>query len=259
MDDLLSRIDLFCDAVPRTRATVEDDGPLRLFLRTVRGGAYYARPIPGAGAIGAGDVERMRSLMRLRSVPEAFEWVHAAAPTMEAAIGAAGVPVQVCPLLVLDGEPVDVPLPPHHTLRLLGPLDGDLVEAEHTVRSVAAAAFGAARPGRPDGDDIVRLRDDLAAGLLARALVTGPDGPVAAGAAQRAGDVVELVGIATLPAARGQGLAGAVTSALAAAARAAGADVVFLSAVDDRAARVYERVAFRRIGTCGLAETPPPP
>lgn len=258
VDDLLRRIDLFCDAVPRSRASVADVGPLRLFVRTVPGGAYYARPVPGAGAIEADDVERMRSLMRLRSVPEAFEWVHAAAPTMEAAVGAVGS-VQVCPLLVLDGEPAPAPLPPGYTLRLVGPLDADLVDAEHLVRSVAAAAFGAARPGRPEAADVVRLRDDLAAGLLARALVTGPHGPVAAGAAQRAGDVVEVVGIATLPEARRRGLAAAVTGALSAAARAAGAELVFLSAADDQAARVYERVAFRRIGTCGIAELPPPP
>jgi predicted GNAT family acetyltransferase len=84
--------------------------------------------------------------------------------------------------------------------------------------------------------------------------VVGPDGPVAGGSAQRAGDVVELVGIGTLAAHRGRGLAAAVTATLAAAARAAGAEVVFLAAGDEAAARVYRRVGFRVIGETGIAE-----
>jgi predicted GNAT family acetyltransferase len=68
--------------------------------------------------------------------------------------------------------------------------------------------------------------------------------------------VVELVGIATARAVRGRGLGGAVTSALASAALAADAGLVFLAAGDDAAARVYERVGFRRVGECGIAEPP---
>jgi predicted GNAT family acetyltransferase len=92
---------------------------------------------------------------------------------------------------------------------------------------------------------------------VARALVTGPDGPVAAGSAQRAGDVIELVGIGTAASVRGRGLGSAVTALLAAAARGAGAELVFLAAGDDTATRVYERVGFRWVGECGIAEAPP--
>lgn len=67
------------------------------------------------------------------------------------------------------------------------------------------------------------------------ALVTGPDGPLAAGQVQRAGDVAELVGIGTLAVARGRGPGGAVTAAFAG------------------ATRVYERVGFRQVGECGVA------
>jgi predicted GNAT family acetyltransferase len=66
--------------------------------------------------------------------------------------------------------------------------------------------------------------------------------------------VVELVGIGTAAAARGRGLGAALTALLARAARAAGAEVVFLAAGDDTATRVYERVGFRRVGECGIAE-----
>lgn len=254
MDDVLERIDLFCDAVPRTWASASDDGPLRLFTRDGPGWPFYARPVPGGGPVAAADVERVRARQRAQKVPEAFEWVLATAPTMAGAATAAGLPVRVCPLLVLDGRPAPSPLPPGHTVRLLGPVDGDLPAAAHAVRAVASAAFGAPPPPPPSGVELAQLREDLAAGLVARALVTGPDGPVAAGSAQRADDVVELVGIGTAAAFRGRGLGAAVTAALCTVARDTGVDMVFLAAADETATRLYERVGFRQVGECGIAE-----
>jgi GNAT superfamily N-acetyltransferase len=254
MRPVLQRIDLFCDAVPRIWASASDHGPLRLFTRDGPGWPFYARPVPGSGPVTPSDVERVRARQRAEKLPEAFEWVFATAPTMADAAAASGLPVQVCPLLVLDSPPAPAPLPPGFSVRLLGPVDGDLPAAAHAVRAVASAAFGAPPPPMPSGTDLAELRRDLATGTVARALVTGPDGPIASGAAQRAGDVVELVGIGTLASARGRGLGAAVTAALATVARAAGADLVFLAAADDAASRVYQRVGFRRAGECGIAE-----
>jgi predicted GNAT family acetyltransferase len=62
-----------------------------------------------------------------------------------------------------------------------------------------------------------------------------------------------VVGIATLPAVRRQGLGGAITGALVADALAGGAEVVFLSAGSEDIARVYHRLGFRRIGTACIA------
>lgn len=257
MDDVarvLERIDLFSDAVPRQRATPRDHGPLRLFVADGRGGPVYARPVPGGGPVTAADVELVRARQRALHQPEAFEWLHAAAPTMDAAVREAGMPVLTCPVLVLDGGPVEVPLPPGFRARLLGPADGDLHAVAHAVHTVAGAAFGVPAPAPPTATELADLRAGLAAGDVARLLVTGPDGPVAAGSAQRAGDVVELVGIGTAAAARGRGLGAAVTALLAAAARDAGAALVFLAAGDATATRVYERVGFRQVGECGIAE-----
>jgi GNAT superfamily N-acetyltransferase len=257
VDDVLRRIDRFCDEVPRHWATAADDGPLRLFVRSRSGSGwpFYARPIPGGPPVTAEDVERVRTRQRAFRVPEAFEWVADTTPSMADAAREAGLPVTMCPLLVLNGDPVAPALPPGYSARLLGPADGDLQAAAHSVLTVAAAAFKAPPPGPPVGAALAELRTDLAAGTIARALVTGPRGPVAAGSVQRVGDVVELVGIGTVAAARGQGLGGAVTALLAGAARDAGAEVVFLAAGDAAATRVYERVGFRRVGECGIAES----
>jgi predicted GNAT family acetyltransferase len=61
--------------------------------------------------------------------------------------------------------------------------------------------------------------------------------------------VAEIVGVATLPAVRRQGLGGAVTALLVEHALSIGVETVFLSAASDDVARVYERLGFRRTGT----------
>ncbi len=251
---MMERIDLFCDAVPRRWATVTDTGPLRLFTRTTPGFPFYARPIPGAGPVTPEDVRRVRVAQRGLGVPETFEWLLATAPSMEGAVRATGLSVQICPVLVLDGEPQPAALPAGLRFRLLGPLDGDLAEAAHAHLIVASTAFGAPIPAPPTAETLAELVADLDAGRVARLLVTGPDGVVGVGSVQRSGDVAELVGIATAATHRRMGIGAAVTARLAAVARQAGADVVFLSAGDDSATRVYERVGFRRIGRCGIAQ-----
>lgn len=77
-----------------------------------------------------------------------------------------------------------------------------------------------------------------------------------AGQHQRVGVVSEVVGVGTLPAARRQGLALAVSSALVADARARGLTTLFLSAGDHDVARICARLGFRRIATALIAEPP---
>jgi predicted GNAT family acetyltransferase len=68
------------------------------------------------------------------------------------------------------------------------------------------------------------------------------------------GDVAEIVGVATLPSARGRGYASQLTATLAGRLLATGVDLVFLSAGDDDVARLYTKVGFRRVGTACIAE-----
>ncbi|ROO61204.1 FR47-like protein [Micromonospora sp. Llam0] len=91
------------------------------------------------------------------------------------------------------------------------------------------------------------------AGLPSAELPAGGQ-PAAVGSLNRVDDVAEIVGVGTVAPARRQGLASAVTAALARHALAAGVDLIFLAAGDDDVAMLYHRLGFRRVGTSCIAE-----
>jgi predicted GNAT family acetyltransferase len=94
-----------------------------------------------------------------------------------------------------------------------------------------------------------------ASGRFTSAVVESPaEGILSSGMVQQVRDVAEVVGVATLPSARGRGYASQLTAALARHALENGAQLVFLSAGDDDVARLYSKVGFRRIGTACVAE-----
>jgi ribosomal protein S18 acetylase RimI-like enzyme len=267
-DKAIERIDAFCDAVPRQRATPEAIGPLVLFLLNGPGWPYYARPLRSRDhrvPISAADVRRVRARQRELLIPESFEWIEQADPDMAAAARAAGLEVQDHPLLMLAAL-LPPALPPRVSVRVLSPDDPDLLLAWATP----GVAFG--HPGTAVGSAGVTERDKVAAnhdgsviGLLRERLVSGesvlaaaigPNGPLAAGSYQLADGVAEITGLGVLPVSRRRGLGAAVTAVLAADALARGADLVFLSATGREVARVYERLGFRRIATSMIAGPP---
>ena len=266
-DEIIERIDAFCDAVPRQRARTEAIGPLLLFVPVGAGFPYYARPRTGTRSrVSAADVRAVRARQRELLIPESFEWIEQSAPDLAAAAAEAGLLVHAHPLLVLEQLTAPPALPRRIWAGVLDPDDPDVVQAW----SVPAVAFG--HPGTAVGEATVTERDKIAANydaatvemLRARlragqsvlAAARGPNGPLAAGSYQIAGGVAEITGVGVLPASRRRGLAAAVTYALAAHARGRGAGLVFLSASDASVARIYARLGFREIGTAMIAEPP---
>ncbi|MBM7864564.1 GNAT family N-acetyltransferase [Lentzea nigeriaca] len=234
--------------MPRPGSRVEDHGELVLFLQAGDGYPYYARPRFPGGRPTVADVVKMRARQRELGVPEALEWVHETTPDLYDAAVAAGLEVLRAPLLVLDPEKLPEP---HPHVRVL-----DTRPAEVSV--VAQLAFSS--PGTSTGEVGVAERDAALAEAVPlstrhrHAVADLPgEGVLAVGTAQRAGDVVEIAGIGTLPAARRRGLGGAVTAELARDALERGAKLVFLSAGSPEIARVYERVGFRHVGTACIA------
>jgi ribosomal protein S18 acetylase RimI-like enzyme len=264
-NEVIERIDAFCDAVPRRRARADEHGPLVIFVPTGPGWPYYARPKRGARApITAAAIRAVRARQRELIIPESFEWIEQSAPEMAAAAAEASLEVQTHPLMVLARPAQLPPLPPDVTVRIVTPEEAEL----DRIWAVPAVAFG--HPGTAageagvaerdkiaadhDGGTIAMLRERLRSGQSVLAAVFGPDGPVAAGSCQALGGVAEITGVGVLPAERRRGLGAAVTAALAADALDRGVQTVFLSASDEAVARVYARIGFREIGTAMIAE-----
>lgn len=268
-EEIIRRVDAYCDAQPRERARAEEYGSLVLFVAVKPGFPYYARPRPGDRGPGtAADVRAVRARQRELRLPESFEWIEGSAPGMAAAASAAGLRVRRHPLLVLEALAPAPALPPDVTVRIVDGDDPELIQAW----AVPGIAF--AHPGSEIGRADVAERDKLAAdhdpaaievirerlrsGMSVLATASGPDGPLASGSYQHVAGVAEITGIGVLPAARRRGLGAGVTHALAAHALARGTQVVFLSAADTGAARLYMRLGFREIGTAMIAEPPAP-
>jgi ribosomal protein S18 acetylase RimI-like enzyme len=270
-DEVIERIDAFCDVVPRRRARADAFGPLVLFVPTGPGWPYYARPRRGPRTpVTAADVRAVRARQRELIIPESFEWIEQVAPEMAAAAGEAGLDVHRHPLMVLSAAPPDRPaaggpaLPPGVTVRAVPPQDAEL----DRVWAVPAVAFG--HPGTAageagvqerdkiaadyDGGTIEMLRERLRSGHSVLAAAFGPDGPLAAGSYQAVDGVAEITGVGVLPSSRRQGLGAAVTALLAREALDRGVATVFLSASDDAVARVYARIGFREVGVAMIAE-----
>ena len=258
------RLERYYDAVPRARSGVEQVGPFTLFVAE-SGWPYYARPrFGGSGEFTVDDVRVVLARQSALGVPQSIEWMHEMTPGLLDVVRRAGMTVDVCPLLVLDGEPRgSAP-----NARVLTAEDVDAV----TLAS-AAVSVGFGNPGTATGPAGLPERDAAAAehpalldpatveglrsGHLGRAAAYDPDapelGPVGGGSFAAVDGVAELTGIAVLPAYRRRGLAAQITKAMADAARH-GVTTVFCSAQSDDVARVYKGIGFRRVATACIAE-----
>jgi GNAT superfamily N-acetyltransferase len=225
-------------------------GPFTLFVGTGPW-PYYARPRLGSThEFTAEDVATARAKLRELGQPENFEWVHETTPSLRAAMDGE---VLEAPLMVLDLAAWRAPESP--LTRILD-ADDEALAASRAVQDVGFS-HGGTMPG-PEGirerdealgGDLDFLRERMRKRLTVTAVAETEAGPVAAGAHQPVGEVTEVVGIATLPAVRRQGLGGAVTGALVEDALEHGAKTVFLSAGSEDVARVYARLGFQRVGT----------
>ncbi|MFZ3497545.1 GNAT family N-acetyltransferase [Streptomyces sp. 5.8] len=273
--DCLPELERYYDAAPRAGgARAEDFGPLTLFVQESDGWPYYARPALGAASadgvsvaddVSVADVERVLARQQELKVPEAFEWVAETTPSLRAAAEGAGLTVHAHPLMVLD--PSEARLPAHPDVRVFGAAD-PLLRPAVTVPMLAFAAPGTAVGEAGPAELAVAEQDPASEGRRVRVAGMIESGRTALAAAVRdgvvlcsgqyvpVGDIAEVVGVGTLPSARRQGLALAVTAALVTDALARGTRTVFLSAGDEDVARLYARLGFRSAGTALIADRP---
>jgi GNAT superfamily N-acetyltransferase len=265
-DDLLGRLEAYYDSVPRRFARTEECGPFTLFLGEPGGWTYYARPRLGGHDPFTPDTVTA-AVARLGEVglPQAVEWVHETTPALLDAVRSTGLfELEELPLLALDGDltVTTPPLPDGVTVRLLGPEDVDAVAASRAVSGVGFDLEGTARgvTGPAERDAALqpaqqRVLDLLAEGALRIAVAEHAElGQLATGRTLPLAGVTEVMGVATLPSARRQGLGAAVTAALVEDARDLGLTTVFLTASSPDVARMYAGIGFHPLGTGWVAE-----
>ena len=255
---LFETLETYYDTVPRASTRTEEVGPFTLFLKTDPAGFdYYARPRLGlAEPVTADDVRVARSRLVELGAAQNFEWVHETTPSLLAAARTAGLAVLEAPLLVLGS-------PGAPAAAASGALDaGVRVEVLTGSAPMLAAVTGAVHAGFAGTDEVAPQSLGRRAGLVEEDLLVNAgawddSGALGGGSHSPRGAATELTGIAVVPRARRRGVGAALTAALVADATARGIDTVFLSAMDDAVARIYERVGFARVGTACIASAPP--
>jgi ribosomal protein S18 acetylase RimI-like enzyme len=154
----------------------------------------------------------------------------------------ATLPIMVCTAAEL--RPFD---PAEIRLAWLSPSD-DRGRLRETL-TVQRRAFEPGGQEAATDTDIDEMIGQLRSGDLRIVAATIDGRVVGAGALSGSGDIAELAGVGTDAAFRGRGVARAVSLFLAKAHLDAGGTAVWLTAGDDTARRVYERIGFRTIGT----------
>jgi ribosomal protein S18 acetylase RimI-like enzyme len=210
------------------------------------------------------DIRSAMEVLRAYDLPPSMEWVHEDCPELAAIVESdplVELTVGRHPLLLIDDSSLLRSRPledPSVVIDLVSPTDADRDE----VLRVPAVAFS------PEGSDVGPTTTDvmdhhfdrLIAGTTITAAARVPGvGPVSVGSLQIERNGAEIVGIGTLPWWQGHGLGSAICRFLAETAFDRGVEYAYLSAADDRVARLYEQVGFRRIGTFCSASAPSPP
>jgi ribosomal protein S18 acetylase RimI-like enzyme len=227
---------------------LDPQDPLRFF--------NYARPLESI----TGDLELLRArltepLAALRAVfvsrqrTPRFEYVEEFAPDLAAVLDDAGLTQEGrYPLLVCDAESYRVaPRVRGLEIQLLT-VDSCGTDLRDFV-VVERYGFGHRVTEEVTEVDCEDLRDEMRRGSLALlARLDGQSVGIASCTVPLDG-LTELTGIATLPEYRRRGVATAITAAAAHAAFGYGVDAAFLTAGDEQAGRVYQRVGFRPYAT----------
>lgn len=261
---MIQKLDEFFDAAPRSDSDPLEIGAFTLFVSRAPF-PYYARPSRNhPGPIQRLDLELLEKQCASQNLDLSIEWVHETHPELAAVAADFGLEVHTYALLVAAVSDLKSSELEGASVRIIG---SDDLAIEQSI-AVAEISFGfggtdSGQGGAEDRDAMVsRLsaqrvehhRERIRQGLTVTAVVESDDGVLTSGSYQRAHEMAEITGVATLPFYRKLGRGGALTALLANHAFETGVKTVLLSAEDDNVARVYERIGFRQVGHTCAAE-----
>jgi GNAT superfamily N-acetyltransferase len=223
--------------------------PFTVFIHPGDSLPYFNYAIPDApvgGDLGKSLAALREVFMSHDRVPR-FEFVEAYAPDLAASLSVAGFAEESRTQLMVCTPPSYRPAPAvdRLTLRRITaetPLDEVVMYLTTTRRGFDPAAIPASRA------DAQRFLDDNNDNAAVLAYLDHE--PVAAGMFTAPQDgLTELVGLATLEPYRRRGIGMAICAALTQIAFDRGVTLALLTAADERAGRVYERVGFHSVGS----------
>ena len=223
--------------------------PFTLFLNSDTDSPYanYAIPDAPVGGDLRDPLTKLRATFAAHGRRPRFEFIEAYAPDLAPALQANGF-VEETPTYLMICTPVTFqPAPEVSGLSvLLVPEDAPLHVLQELL-SVLRQAFGGT-PAHVTEEEAAQHQKRYA-GL--QTFAAEFDGQIVGGGSltQSYEGLVELAGVGTLGAFRGRGVAAAVCAKAVETAFAQGVDLVFLTAGDERAGRVYARVGFHHAGT----------
>ncbi len=225
----------------------DPDDPFRFF--------NYAKPtrpvsLDEGSAGWVADLERLIAAFEARERLPRFEFMEEYAPGLPAILRRAGFEEEARQAFMVcetanfrAGEP-----PPGLVIRELTAKSP--VEELQAFIAAQRQGFGEDDKATADVTEAERFRSGLDVGG-SLSMVARLDGePVgAAGCTAILDGLSELVGVATPPSYRRRGIATALSAAVVGAQFTAGAEAVILTAQDEAAGRIYERIGFRPFGT----------
>lgn len=206
---MITELDAFFDEVPRSGSRPVAVGAFTLFVSNTPF-SYYARPsLTHPNAIVESDLVALEEACAQHQVSMSIEWVHETHPELAGLAAAYGLDTRTHALMVATPGEVIWPEVNGVALRVIGSDDSSL----EAGRAVAEVSFGFGGtnigPGGPSERDaavaglnpafIEHLRDLNWRGLTVTAVAESDEGVIAVGSYQVAGDLAEIVAVATLP------------------------------------------------------------
>ncbi len=223
--------------------------PFTLFFHPADALTYFNYAIPDGPVSDdwATSLAALRSEFAARGRGPRFEFIEEYAPGRAPALRAAGFAEEARQALMVCTAPTYSPAPDVPGLALTEVTGASTLGEVRTFLTCQRRGFDPHDAGPPEGDVEHFLRT-VGAG---RAFVAWLDGqPVGAGVYSAPFDgVTEVAGLATLEPFRRRGIATALTALAVRRALEQGVEVACLTAADERAGRVYERVGFARCAT----------
>ncbi|HEX7615748.1 MAG TPA: GNAT family N-acetyltransferase [Thermoanaerobaculia bacterium] len=250
---LLGRIQDQMRAVALRQYEAVSVPPFMLFFHATDPLLFFNYAIPDAAAAPPGDLAaplaRLRAEFAARRRVPRFEFVEACAPSLSTALETHGFILENRARLMVCARGSERAAPAPAGLDVVTLDEGTPLEEFALFLDVQRLAFGFPSPKPATHEDALSLSRSLGDGFALMGRIGGRT--VATAMIQPGRDgLAELVGVATLEEFRRRGIGGALSFEAVRRAFERGLSLVFLSAADARAGRVYEAAGFSAAGDC---------